>query len=391
LPSIPRLRVLIVDTYYPALLSAHYERHTGLERRAYGEQLSSLIGLRFGTSDAYSHHLRELGHEAAEVVVNCEELQFRWAEERGMAQLFRNAAGRAPGKLGKAARQLLLHRIADAQIREFDPDVVYLQDLGFFGRRELERLRAQGRLVVGQLASPPPSRRRLGAFDLITTSFPHFVDRFRAQGLDAEYLKIAFYEPVLDCLRSDGVDPDARAKRPHPVSFVGGLNPAVHGAGTALLERVCRRTELAVWGWGAEALREGSPILERYRGQAWGLDMYRVLARSRIVINRHIEAAEEYANNMRLFEATGVGALLLTEQRRNIADLFEPGREVVVYEGADDLVEKIEHYVRHEEERREIATAGQRRTLAEHTYGRRITELAGMLEARLTSGGTRLP
>ena len=86
---------------------------------------------------------------------------------------------------------------------------------------------------------------------------------------------------------------------------------------------------------------------------------------------------------MRLFEATGVGALLLTEAGPNLAELFAPGREVVAYDGTDDLVEKVDALPRR---RRATASrsrrAGQARTLAEHTYRRsRSRELAEILEA----------
>jgi spore maturation protein CgeB len=84
-----------------------------------------------------------------------------------------------------------------------------------------------------------------------------------------------------------------------------------------------------------------------------------------------------------MFEATGVGALLMTESATNLPDFFEPGREVVPYDSVDDLVDKIRYFLAHEEERRRIAAEGQRRTLTEHTYGRRIRQLAGMLESRL--------
>ena len=108
-----------------------------------------------------------------------------------------------------------------------------------------------------------------------------------------------------------------------------------------------------------------------------------MLARARISLNRHIEAAEGFANNMRLFESTGVGSLLVTEAAPNLADLFEPGAEVVAYEGEDELVAKAEHYLAHEDERAAIAAAGQARTLRDHTYRRRIAELADLLQARL--------
>ena len=89
------------------------------------------------------------------------------------------------------------------------------------------------------------------------------------------------------------------------------------------------------------------------------------------------------ADNMRLYEATGVGTMLLTDARDNLAELFEPGREVVTDADEDDLVERIRHYLAHDDERRAIARAGQERTLREHTYAVRMGELVSILEARL--------
>jgi len=111
--------------------------------------------------------------------------------------------------------------------------------------------------------------------------------------------------------------------------------------------------------------------------------MYEVLARSRIAVNRHGDIAEGFANNMRLFEATGVGALLVTEAASNLADLFEPGTEIVAYENGDDLVDKLSYYLEHPDERRSIAAAGQARTLRTHNFALRMSELAEILEARL--------
>jgi spore maturation protein CgeB len=108
--------------------------------------------------------------------------------------------------------------------------------------------------------------------------------------------------------------------------------------------------------------------------------MFRLLHAARISLNRHIAEAEGHANNMRLYEATGVGSLLLTDEGSNLAELFDPGTEVVTYTGVDDLVEKARHYLAHEDERRAIAAAGQARTLREHTYELRMRELRDLLE-----------
>lgn len=374
---------MVVDTYYPAFLRAHYGERPGLSARTYAEQLEALMDRCFGTSDAYSAGFRAIGHQAEDLVVNCEPLQWRWATERGAARWRRSLSRLARGRAIPVARRAVLSAIAREQIDAYDPEVIYLQNLAALPPRELDRLRDRGRLVVGQIASAAPEPEVLRRFDLITTSFPHYVERFRALGVATDYLQIGFDARILGRLRDRGIDARADHERRWDVSFVGGIDPRVHGRGTALLDRLSESVDLHVWGYGADALDGESPILRRYHGEAWALDMFQVLAQSKIAANRHIDAAAGYSNNMRLFEATGVGALLMTEASPNLADLFEPGREVVAYASADDLAVKVTRFLEDEDERRRIAAAGQARTLADHTYDRIISDLAKILQRRV--------
>ena len=50
--------------------------------------------------------------------------------------------------------------------------------------------------------------------------------------------------------------------------------------------------------------------------------------------NARGDIAGPYAVNMRMYEATGSGAALITEQKANLADLFTPGEEVLAYTDA---------------------------------------------------------
>jgi hypothetical protein len=376
------VRVLIVDTYYAGFLQAHYRRHPGLVARPYDSQLRSLLDQSFGTGDAYSRNLCAAGHEAAEIIVDCVPLQARWAAERGFGRTLGQLARLGNSSLAVRARSTLLRRVALAQVEAYDPDVVYVQNTGFFARGDLDRLRRDGRFVAGQLASPAPPKELLASFDLVVTSFPHFVERFQAMGIDSAYLPLAFDDAVLDRLHARGVDTSPSAERPYEAAFVGGVDPRVHAAGTALLERIAQQRPLEVWGYGADALAPASVLRAHHHGEAWGLDMYAVLARSKVVLNRHIDVAEGYANNMRLYEATGTGALLLTDAKRNLVDLYDPASEVVAYTDAEDLVEKLAELAADPDRRLAIATAGQRRTLRDHTYGRRMRQLAELLQAR---------
>ena len=352
------MRILVVDTCYPAFLSSHYERSPGLARRPYAEQWRALMSTFFGTADSYSHFLAAAGPNAHEVVVNCAPLQAAWAaEHRGERGLVRRR------------RELVLD-----QADWWEADVVYVQDLGALSPRTLRRL-GRRRLLVGQIASELPRGAQLRPFDLVLTSFPHYVERLPRLGVDADYLRIGFDPRVLDAVGSPGVREGA--------VFVGALGRTQHARGNALLECAARRAPIEFWGYDQRGWAADSPIRTRYRGEAWGLDMYRVLASARIAVNRHIDVAEDYANNMRLYEATGVGTLLLTDAKRNLGELFAVGEEVVAYEDENELVERVNHLLAHPEEAERIAAAGQARTLRDHTYAVRMRDLAAILSRRL--------
>ena len=103
--------------------------------------------------------------------------------------------------------------------------------------------------------------------------------------------------------------------------------------------------------------------------------MYGVLASSRVTINSHIDIAGNQAGNMRLFEATGVGACLVTDWKENIADYFEPESEVVTYRSPDECLEIIRWLLANPKERDRIAHAGQVRALRTHSFAERARRL----------------
>ncbi|WP_246767275.1 glycosyltransferase [Rhizobium leguminosarum] len=372
----PRMRIVIFDTYYRQFLARYYATHPEIALGSFDNQRHSLLSQFFGTSDFYSRHLNKLGWEAHDLIGNCVPLQMAWARENDfhigeLSLKIPHRFFRVPliGPLLSSMPGLL--DVAVAQIRQLKPDVLYCQDLSFFPSRILKEMRSDIRLIVGQIASPLPPSDFLSGYDLILTSFPHFVDRIRALGIRSEYFRIAFERRVLDEL---GV-----VEKNIDVSFVGGIS-AHHKNAIPVLEHLARNTNIAFFGYGARNLPQGSPILAAHQGEVWGLDMYRALARSRITINRHIAVAENYANNMRLYEATGVGSLLLTDRKTNLGELFVEGREVVTYSDAHNAVEQIKRLLQAPDEMSQIAAAGQRRTLGEHTYEHRMRELIGILE-----------
>lgn len=377
------MRIALLDTYYPRFLAAHYAVHPALAGEAYADQRQNLLDQVFGTSDFYSRHLQAMGHDAQDLIVNCTSLQKAWAQEHRvrynlLALRFPQRLLRLPvvGPLLSAVPGLV--EISVEQVKATRPDVLYCQDLWFFPPHKLAELRPYVKLIVGQIASPLPPEAYLKGYDLIMTSFPHFVPRLRTMGVAAEYFRIGFDTRVLELLGEVEQDIDA--------SFVGGISRH-HGKALPMLEYLARTTPIEFFGYGAGGLNRASPIVARHHGEVWGLDMYSALARSHVTLNRHINVAESNANNMRLFEATGVGALLITDRKDNLGELFEVGKEVVAYSSPEEAAEMIRYYIAHPEEARAIAHAGQARTLRDHTYQRRMAELMPVLERYLAGGG----
>ena len=371
-------RFLMVNTDYPAFLEQLYASHPGLDQQSYERQLAVRNESLFGVSDFYPRNLSQLGHPAIEVCINNRPLQEAWASER---QLALPASGSSRLVMRRGILPWLvrdfsawMEHVLSAQIEEFRPDVILTHSLCDLRPSFWTRFRGHYRLLVGQVASPLAGDIDLAPYDLMLSSLPNFVERFRRAGLAAELFRLAFDPIVLEKLgpQEPAVD----------VSFVGSLSPH-HAGRLKWLEQVCSQVSLEVWGQGVDSLGAHSSVRKAYRGAAWGLDMFRVLARSRISLNHHIEISGEYANNMRLYETTGVGTLLLTDGKQNLSDMFEPHSEVAVYRTPEECVEKIRYYLAQEAERKRVARAGQQRTLGDHTYRQRMAQLVGLVENRL--------
>jgi spore maturation protein CgeB len=167
-------------------------------------------------------------------------------------------------------------------------------------------------------------------------------------------------------------------ERVHDVVFVGGVGQTWS---SDVLEAVAAAIpSFKWWGYGAKSLSPRSALARAYQGEAWGKSMYEILSAAKICLNRHSSAAHGYANNMRMYEATGSGALLLNDWASNLGDFFELGEEVESYCSAEQAVWKIRWLLDHDDERRRMAEAGRLRTLRDHSYAVRMKAVSYAME-----------
>jgi len=332
------VRIKFLDCWYPEVFTN--PRLDGVTD--YRTRQSALASLYFGTGNAYSKAFTNMGWDAEDII--------------GNDPLFWDA---------NKVFQFLMNN---------PPDILYCQDLCFLSAEQMKQLPCK---KVGQISSKWPGDDVIRRYDLLFTSFPHYLGRFRNCGVRGEFLPIAFISDVLSAVTP--------VKRTIDVGFIGGLGDFGEGGywskGTEIIESVANNIPGFEWyGYFIGNINKYPNLARTYKGKAFGIDMYNILAKTKIVINRHGEVSEGYTNNMRCFEATGMGAVLFTEYSKNFDYYFKHKDEAMGYGSISDLLYYLVEVLNNNSWRELLGERGQARTLKDHTYTKRLAEIEPTLK-----------
>jgi spore maturation protein CgeB len=407
------MRILKLGVYYPTYLAQFYRAHPDLEGADYATQHAALMHDGFGSADFWTSAFGNLGYVTTDLVVNAEPLQRAWCAEHGLPW---------PGGEWPLA-------VSREQVKAFRPDVLLVADYSTVTCAFLRQLQSECpsiRLTLIWCSAPYRNGEVFRACDIVLSCVPELVEEFRNSGLRAEHVNHAFESRLLERLAPSHPSVD--------FSFLGSvvLAGSFHRERARLLDALVRETDLQIWSdvslpplrkragqqarilafdavakarqfgispqalapipligratrWPArpEAIETiGRRLVRRTKNPLYGLAMFSKLRESRVTLNTHLEIARHSASNMRMFEATGVGACLLTDRKDRLSDLFEPETEVVTYATAGECAEKLRYLLSHESERASIAAAGQRRTLNDHTFAHRAAQIDAIIRKR---------
>ena len=379
--------------------------------QSYAEQHASLMDDACYWADMWSVALRPLGWWMEEIVANAKSLQTQWAAEAGVV-------------FGESTWQLDILR---AQVQRFQPEILFLTDYASFPAafvRSLREVAPSIRRIAVWCGAPYSNPDIFQECDVVLTCVPELQRDFAVKGHDCRRIDHAFDPRILSRIKSGEADT--------AVGFIGSiiLRYQFHSGRERLLRRLVERLDLAIWsdldhpswrsllllslkrgGYDAvaflkrlgvpESIWETIPILNRIaqwnerpfipgrfpksllrvaRPAVYGLQMFERLQRTHVSLNTHLDLSIESASNIRLFEATGVGSCLLTDWKRNLSSFFEVDHEVATYQSVDECLEKARYLLDHRVQRGEMASAGQRRVLAAHTFAHRAPLLAEALK-----------
>jgi len=188
---------------------------------------------------------------------------------------------------------------------------------------------------------------RTSSYDLLLSSTQRYLDNYK------NLVKYGVWFP--NGYPSDFIKPNPDVPRSHDVGFCGSSIPQRDAIVDAIEKDMKIKRDVFVIG----------------------NDMVDALSSYKIAFNYNI--ADDI--NYRTFEATGAGAMLLTNYTPNLEKLFDIGKEIVMYESLEDLKQKIRYYSTHEDERQAIAAAGMLRSRRDHSYDSRAKQFISIVDS----------
>jgi spore maturation protein CgeB len=383
------MKFMKVHVPYPAYLSDLDTRRVLNPSEPYHSQLRAYLDDSFQQSDVASVGLRQLGWECQDFVATHVGMCRTWARERGK-------------RLG---RRGVVRDVTLSALEEFRPDVVLIYHHTFFCASWIQQLRkaVPGVKVAVWCGVNVERREDLAVYDVVLTCNTQLAARFVEFGVKAYHLPFAFdpavRERVLGCV-SEGE---------YGVTFLGQVvvQAGFHSGRASLLERVSASHPVDVFaswaGHSSGAIADGLlwrlrqrlmkrlPFLRGYSGQCrhsaaqsrsinsgphngraiihaprYGLRYLRTMYDSVLTLNHQPQCAGSSASNMRLVEAAGVGACLLTDYKEDLELILRPNYEVMVYRDYDECLDKIAFVMRRPRTTRAIRHRAAERVRRDH-------------------------
>ncbi|TAK98957.1 MAG: glycosyltransferase family 1 protein [Rhodospirillaceae bacterium] len=366
-PADRPIRFLQVVTSYPAYLRDFYADRPELQSAPYAQHIEALLDDGFSGCHNLSREMARAGWQAETIVTNAAPAQRKWLAEQQLT-------------LPEPVDGVL---VAAMQIQMFRPDVVYFNEIALFDSHFLRKLPTRPSLVVGWRGFGIPAGTDLAEYDVIVSSFDRtFTEapRFGARDVQRHY---------------PGFPGDFHAEDTpvyeRDVIFSGSIT-GQHVSRVALLQLIWRASRGDDGGqpFGFELFMPDVSMFPAEmralnRGSLWGNTMLRALGRSRITINIAVDGFDVQPPNMRVIEATGAGAFLMTNAHPDLSRFFSPGQELETFGNGDELIAKIRYYLAHDTERRVIAKQGHLRCLKDHSLVASAARFRAMIENKLAA------
>ncbi|MBI4847614.1 MAG: glycosyltransferase [Nitrospirae bacterium] len=223
------------------------------------------------------------------------------------------------------------------------------------------------------------------ACDIFLTMSEGLIQDFKKYNEKVFYLSQAFEPSFFQVKEITGEDKRIFSS---DVAFAGNLgSKGQYLSRRAALEKVIDAGFKFRW-WGPKIPRKFStiPLLLGKLGRAyggrfvWGEEYAKVARLSRIFLAFDSMPHIRKSMSARMYTAVGCGAFYMCRHVDGIEDVLAPGREIVTFRSEDEMIDMIRYYLENDELRMNIAEAGKRRVLSDHTYEVRARQMCEMMK-----------
>ncbi len=327
------------------LYAAYAHRLNSLARSA--ETFAERQAVFFADRHGAPHFLKpvlDAEPTAFEANVNDEVHQRMWAKESGMT--------------GEPD----LHSILLAQIEHHRTEILYSMDPVALPSSFVRRLPGCVKKTIGWRAAPTKGTD-FTAYDLIVSNFPKMLREYEEAGC-----RVAPFYPAHDPEQDKYA---ANEERQIDAIFVGSYTRH-HGIRNVLLEEIAKiggshqivfhLENSRLTKWVERSAMRWIPFLPYklpaslrrvVKGPVFGVDLYKALSRSKIVVNCSIDGAGVERGNIRCFEAMGCGCVMLSDEGR-YPEGMRPGDNMITYRNPQEAVQKLKEMLTGPDRLREI-------------------------------------
>lgn len=201
-------------------------------------------------------------------------------------------------------------------------------------------------------------------YDLTLAYRPHNLADFRKAGARKVKLLPSWYLP--DINRPVSLNDSDTSEYGCDVVFAGHYEE--DGRLQCLEEIVRRGWRLNLFGhdYGWHPALKRSRILRSFvpLRTVWGEEYNKAICGAKVALC-FLSKLNRDTYTRRCFEIPAAGTLMLTEHSDDLAELYEFGKEADSFRSSDEMLEKLELYLRDDRLRMEVAAAGRRRAMTD--------------------------
>jgi len=367
------IKLLRISSIYPDFLS-ELKKNIFLKSDNYFDSLNKIFAQKYSVSNYITKALIEKNYECIEIINNANFLQEKWVNEYGDSS---------------SSEDILIQ-----QIQYYKPDILYIGNASLVDSTFIKKIKKFNfvKLILCFHCAPftPSIIKNLKDVDAIVTCTKGY-QQLISQKLNKNIL-----------LMQHAFDSDQQLSsneeiRDIDISFVGSLflNQGLHSNRVEMIYELMKKFKnnyIAINFSNKFFLYFVTLIFRSIfkfdlfkkisffykliyiyyfsKKPIFGKKMLKILNRTKILVNTHIEDTE-YAGNMRLFEGTGSGCLLITDVKKDIDKLFKPNEEIELFSDKLDLIKKCTYYLKNQDKLNNISKAGLKKTLNFHSYKHR--------------------